>query len=696
MKIDIAQFRGVFFEEAAEHLATMEVGLLQLEQAPNDRATVDAVFRGAHSIKGAAGTFGFLEVASFLHGVETLLDRMRSGTTDVTPRRITLLLGALDALQQLLSAAREDAPLSDPAQSRIALVAAGVEAECAGAHQATAGQIPYAGSDAINMAGVRPGAGSPRTRHLTIVPTARLLQTGLDPALLLRDLATLGTITNCRLHDDRVPQFDAFDAESCYVWWTLDLETIASDENIHDVFVFADDDCEVRIEDGAAARDAQQAATDTVTVASGSGAKHPGTAVAETTSLRVPAAKIDTLVDLVGELVIAQSMVRQLLDGFTSERLPALLDAVTAMERDTHELQERIMGIRMVPIGSVFSRFPRMVRDVAAACGKQITLRIDGQETEIDKGMVERLGDPLTHLVRNCIDHGLEPSDERVAMGKPPTGELHLSARHEGGSVIIEVADDGRGLNTARIRAKAERQGLVRPEDVCTTEYLHGLIFEPGFSTNDEVTDLSGRGVGMDVVKRVVDSMNGTISLASRPGQGTRFRFKLPLTLAILDGLALRVGEQTFIVPLLAVTESFRPTTAEHRSLVGRGEIVLVRGEAVPLVRLNRQLHVPDACETPSEGVVVIVEHDGRRLGLLVDELLGQAQVVLKSLEVNYHRVDGVLGATILGNGSVALILDIAGLERTASRLTVEGLSPAQVATLAVEVQHLALTGVTA
>ncbi|HVY60610.1 MAG TPA: chemotaxis protein CheA, partial [Planctomycetota bacterium] len=334
-------------------------------------------------------------------------------------------------------------------------------------------------------------------------------------------------------------------------------------------------------------------------------------------------------------------------------------------ERATRELQERVMSVRMLPLGSIFSRYPRMVRDLAAHHEKRVDVVVRGAETELDKSVVERLGDPLTHLVRNAVDHGLETPAERRAAGKPERGRLAFDAFHEGGSVVIEVSDDGRGLDLARIREKAVERGLVPAGESVSDERAHELIFLPGFSTAREVSDVSGRGVGLDVVRRNVEALSGSVQLSSEPGRGTRFRLKLPLTLAVLDGLSVRVGEETYILPLSSIVESFEPRREDRRPVLGRGEVLHVRGETMPLVRLGRLFGVPAGAEDAGR-MVVIVEHDGRKLGLGVDELLGQAQVVIKSMEQHFRRVPGVIGATITGEGRIALILDVAGISRLA------------------------------
>ncbi|MGE0679650.1 MAG: chemotaxis protein CheA, partial [Candidatus Binatia bacterium] len=383
---------------------------------------------------------------------------------------------------------------------------------------------------------------------------------------------------------------------------------------------------------------------------------------AESASIRVPTEKVDKLINLVGELVITQSMISQTLEHFSLAKLNQLRESITELERNTRELQERVMAVRMMPIGNSFSRFPRLVRDLATQLNKKIAVQMIGEETELDKGVIERISDPLTHLVRNAADHGIESPEERRAVGKPEQGTIRLQAYHQGGNVIIEVGDDGRGLNVERIKQKALAQGLIGPEDNLSEEQLHALIFHPGFSTAAVVSDVSGRGVGMDVVKKNIEALNGSVTVVSELGKGSCLRIKLPLTLAIIDGLSVKVGDDIYILPLVSIVESIRPRPEQVKRLFGRGEVIAVRGEFLPLIRLYHLFNTPTHIIDPSKGLVVIVETEGKKSGILVDELLGQAQVVIKNLEANYQKVEGVVGATILGDGRVALILDVQGL----------------------------------
>lgn len=385
----------------------------------------------------------------------------------------------------------------------------------------------------------------------------------------------------------------------------------------------------------------------------------------ESSTIRVSTEKVDKLINLVGELVITQSMVSQTVAAFSAEHLPLLEGAVAQMERNLRELQERVMAVRMLPIRTVFSRFPRLVRDLAKECGKEVAIQIKGEETELDKTVIERMSDPLTHLLRNAVDHGIEPPDQRLAQGKPAEGLIRLNAFHQGGSIYIEVADDGLGLDTGKILRKATEQGLICGDESLSDDQVYRLIFRPGFSTADQVTDISGRGVGMDVVLQNIEQLGGSIAIATEVGHGTQFTIKLPLTLAILDGLSIQVGDQVYIIPLMSITESIRPKQADLGTVLHRDEVVSVRGQLMPIVRLYGLFGITPKVADPTQSLLVIVEQEGRKVALLVDELLGQHQVVIKSLETNYQRVPGISGATIMGDGRVALILDVAGLIRT-------------------------------
>ena len=633
MEFDISRFRETFFQEADEHLGEMESGLLQLEGNP-DPELLNAVFRGAHSIKGASGTFGFEDVAHFTHAMEGLLDRMRSGEVAPSAERIGLLLESLDTLRRLLEAARTGAPAPSDAER---LTGSLLVAQRTGEYRRDA-PVQLRSKDRASARWL-----------VRFVPSPEILRQGMDPVLILRDLARLGEVVKVDPDFSQVPELSDLQVDCCYLAWNLELASDSTEAEIRDAFAFVEDGATIEIRRFAAQEPPA--------------APRRAAPAAESGTIRVATGKVDKLIDLVGELIIAQSMASQVLTAFQPSDLGRLQETFAEVERYTRELQERLMGVRMLPIGNAFSRFPRLVRDLAAATGKQVGLRIEGEETELDKSVVERMADPLTHLVRNAIDHGIEPAEDRQAAGKPPSGTIALRARHQGGSVVLEVSDDGRGLDRDRILAKARERGLALEGDDPSDERVFSLIFEPGFSTAATVSDISGRGVGMDVVKKSVEGLNGAIAIASETGKGVSFRIQLPLTLAILDGLLLRVGAQRFVLPLVSIMESIAPHREQLRQVAGGGEVIVLRGEPLPVVRMNRLFHVTSE---DGGGLAVIVENRGKRLALLVDELLGQQQVVIKSLETNFRKVEGAAGATILGDGQPALILDVAAIAEMA------------------------------
>lgn len=665
MMNEFDQFRGAFFEEAAEHVAAMEGALLRLEDHPDDLELLHRIFRGAHSIKGGSGMLGLDDLGRFTHLMESLLDRMRAGTVAVAPELIDLLLRATDALKDLLAATQENLPASTTTEHVL------VELEqVLGSHVARPvprSQLPSPVSSSWILYQVR------------FLPSPDLFRQGIDPLLLLRNLDNLGEMVEVRPDLSRLPALEEMDPESCYLAWSLRLRTDKTPEEIREVFAFVLDNSDVTVtaldqveEHGAGGQlyevgDGNLQATDTQTpspyrLSSGASSYQSGGETQEVSSLRVSIEKVDKLINLVGELVITQSKLSQAVRHFSPETVEQLQATVAALERHTRELQEHVLAVRMLPIGNIFNRFPRLVRDLSATLKKKVTLQIVGEETELDKGMLERLVDPLTHLVRNALDHGIEMPDERRNAGKEEQGVIRIQATHQGGKVIVEVSDDGHGLPTQRIREKAIALGLLAATDSPSEEQIHAFIFHPGFSTAATVTDLSGRGVGLDVVKKNVDALTGSISVTSKPGRGARFLLKLPLTLAILDGLSLRVGEQTYLIPLINILESIQPRPEQVKTVLGQGEVLIVRGEVVPLLRLHQLFNIPTRTTDPCQGLTVIVEHDGRMVAVLVDELLDQQQVVIKSLETNFRKIDGVAGATILGDGRVALILDVAGL----------------------------------
>jgi two-component system chemotaxis sensor kinase CheA len=663
---ELKQFHATFFEEVRDHVQTLEERLLELESNPSDIELLNALFRAAHSVKGSSGLLGFETIMGLTHSMENLLEALRGGTLKSSQALTSLLLEATD----LLGACVESAKNEVEAPSIVEVV-----------------QRLDAASDGDSATGSNEER---RTWTIDFRPHPPTFAQGLDPAIMLRELAALGE-AQIRASTAGLPPEGEFDPEHSYLGWTISLTTDATEATIREVFLFVEDLADLKIElvaETKARADALSASADdgprgrTVTSSSTSPATDAGT-------LRVTTEKIDRLVNLVGELVIAQAMIARSLEDFTPSELPRMRDAVTEMERHTRELQDRVMNIRMIPIGSIFSRFRRLIRDLSGSLGKEIELQLIGEDTELDKSMVDHLADPLMHLVRNAADHGLDTVEERRAAGKSDCGRITLSARHQGGNVIVDVSEDGRGLDTKRIRAKAVANGLISEDDQLSDEQIHELIFAPGFSTAAALTDVSGRGVGMDVVKRTVTALGGDISITTEAGKGTRFRLSLPLTLAILDGMSLRVGQSTFVLPLNQVIETLSLSKASVRQVLQQGEVIMVRGEARPLVRLARLLSIEDDVANPRP-LAVVVEAGELHFALMVDELLGKSQYVIKSLEPNLKKLDGMLGATILGDGTVALILDVPALARIGSvrirddRATPKRLMPGHVPSIGV------------
>lgn len=716
MSNDFAQFQEAFFEEAAEHLAVVEEGLLKLEQNPNDLDLLNQIFRSAHSIKGTSGMFGFTDIAQFTHKMETLLDLLRNGQKVVTPQVADLLLRSTDCLKSLVEAAKSGSPIDAETVQR--LTAELVVSQGAGLGASGIEKTKATGSDSVSATG--------RSWVYTIAwtPPAWLFQRGLDPLQFFKELRNLGTLSQVTIDTAKLPDFGVMDPEICYLSWTMQLETEKDRKAIEAVFEFVIEDSTLIIEETRVpgsgfqvsssgsqheTRNAQPETDDgspkplgEILVDSGvvsrealdqalAQQKRVGQILveqrvaspqqveqalqkqrkmeiaaqskkADTTSIRVDTDKIDKLINLVGELVITQSMLSDLGTRFEMSHMSVLLERMAQLERNTREIQERVMSIRMLPIGTAFSRFPRLVRDLAAKAGKKIQLVLSGEETELDKTVIESIGDPLTHLVRNSADHGLEPPEERLDNNKQEIGTIRLNAFHQGGNICITVEDDGRGLNRDRIVARAVKQGLIGENEKLSDDQIWPLIFRPGFSTAEKVTDVSGRGVGMDVVKRNIEGLGGTVSIKTMPGHGTIFTLKLPLTLAIIEGMTVRVGQETYIVPLLSILESIQPKPGAVKTIVGKGEVIDVRGTYLPVVRMYEVFALEPEITTPTAAILLILETEGERVAVMVDEILGQQQVVIKSMEQNFRKVEGIAGATILGDGTVGFILDVRGL----------------------------------
>ena len=645
MAIDLRQFHQTFFDESQEGLAVMEALLLEMEcqnGRSSDPDALNSIFRVVHSIKGGSGTFGFGWLADFSHTLETFLEPVRTGECLLDRAVAGLLLRSVDCLHSLLEGVRHDKPVNNAA---IEEVVAQLET------------LPQATGTPANVAAKDPGTALPGW-HIRFIPNVSLFESGNDPLRILRELAELGTL-QVRADLTRLPSWDNFNPEKCYLGWDLELRAACTHEAIQEVFAWVVDDCEIIIEalDSPPIVAVMAATTETA----------GGAVRTHSTSIRVSTEKMDALVDIVGELVITQTILNQTVAQLGPDNLPRLAAGLAQLERNLRQLQEDVMRIRMLPVGFIFSRLPRLVRDVGEQLGKKVNLLISGEATELDKSVIERISDPLLHMVRNSLDHGIESPAERLAAGKPETGQIRLAAHQRGGNVIVEIEDDGRGLVLDKILARAVERGLIPAGAELTTEQAHELIFQPGFTTTDSVSDLSGRGVGLDVVRNNIYALGGNVDIDSQVGRGTRFSIRLPLTLAILDGLGVEVGQQTYIVPLANITESLRPTPENVHRLPGGEEILAFRQEHIPLIRLTRLFQTTARNDVTPQEIIVVVEANGRHAGLIVDDLLGQQQVVIKSLDAHYRRVDGIAAATILGDGTVAFILDVANLVRRTS-----------------------------
>lgn len=669
MSIDLQRFHQTFFEESFEGLEAMEAALLRLDPGAPDSETVNTIFRAAHSIKGGAGTFGFSEIAAFTHHLETLLDQVRAGQRATDQALIELVLRSVDVLREMLETARDGGTVS-------------INAEVFEALRSMSAGEPPAVSEAPVTAPMELDAGHWQIRF---VPKPDIMLCGNDPLRILRELGRLGDM-QLTADLNALPEFSDLDPEQCYLSWTASLDSDASEADIRDVFAWVEDDCDLSIERAgvvAGASESQsempletrsEAQAPTASAVKAEAATPVATAAAprlavnkpaakESSSIRVAVEKIDELINLVGELVITQAMLQEsasALDPVSNEKL---LSGLSELDRNTRHLQEAVMSTRMLPVDFVFSRFPRVVRDTATRLGKQVVLQTEGEGAELDKGVIEKIVDPLNHIVRNAIDHGVEMPADRKAAGKPAEATIRLRAWHQGGHIAIQVSDDGRGLNREKILAKAREAGMPVSDSMPDAE-VWPLIFAPGLSTAAEVTDISGRGVGMDVVRKNIQSLGGGVEIVSTPGKGTEVTIRLPLTLAILDGMSVRVGEEIYILPLNTVVESLQPTSEELKSIAGKRQVLRVRGNFLPLLSVREYFKQPASHLALEESIVVIVEAEGRQMALVVDELVGQQQVVIKNLEQNYRRVAGVSGATIMGDGRVALILDVGDIVR--------------------------------
>jgi two-component system, chemotaxis family, sensor kinase CheA len=694
MSIDMAQFHQVFFEESFEGLDAMESGLLNLDLGDVNVDDINTIFRAAHSIKGGSGTFGFTSVSDFTHVMETLLDEMRDGRRPVTQPAVNVLLGSVDCLREMLQAIQEgkDVDAASVSSHKQALDSE-LQYPSSAASDPFAASTPSAISQALSVAEPSSFSSEPIGWSIAFSPHLSMLKSGNEPVRMFRELAALGELV-VTADLQGVPDLYQLNPEDCYLSWKLDVAGAVPEAEVDDIFAWVEDSCdlakspvygdavmpseaipEIGTETKSfAAHGSNLSETplaekrDTAVVAEQKKEEQKA-AVKGSSSIRVDTSKIDTLINMVGELVITQSMLSLIGEHFEINKLDQLKNGLSQLERHTRELQESVMNIRMLPISFVFSRFPRLAHDISSKLGKKIELKLVGEHTEVDKTVVELISDPLVHLVRNSLDHGIEMPDVRRTAGKSETGTVTLEAYHRGGNIVIEVRDDGKGLDKDKLRAKAVEKGLIEPDALLTDKQCFELIFMPGFSTAEKLTDISGRGVGMDVVRKNIQALGGNIEIISELGIGTTMSIHLPLTLAILDGQSIAVGDETYIVPLGSIIESLNIREDKINKVAGKGETFMLRSEYLPIIRMHEIFNVPSARATKlTDGLLVVVEGQGVRCGLFVDDLLGQQQVVIKSLEANYRRVEGISGATILGDGSVALILDIPGLVRLANQ----------------------------
>ncbi len=692
----MAAIRETFFQECEEQLGELEVGLNAMDEGVADSETVNAVFRAVHSIKGGAGAFKLDRLVRFAHTFETSLDLIRSDQLAPSPSVIRTMLRSADLLADLVKASRTDHPVDE---ARVEAQIAELKALSENVKEAPT--VANAGGGEADGLDFQPllleiddlGAPEPQAVRFAIklIPAPELYRKGNETVRLLRELSRMGEF---RVECDarHVPTLDALDPEGAYLTWRVELTTGEDEAAIHELFEFVVDDCELEIVvDRAAASEANTpaeaapsapsvaasafgspivaapaepiAAVSTATAIEPEKAKSEAAkpeAAASAATIRVDLERVDRLINLVGELVINQAMLSQRVLEAGLARSSSVAAGLGALEQLTREIQEGVMAIRAQPVKPLFQRMSRIVRELTDATGKIVRLRTEGEATEVDRTVIERLADPLTHMIRNAVDHGVERPEVREAAGKPAQGEVKLSAAHRSGRIVIEVSDDGAGINRQRVREIAIKKELIAPDAQLTDGEIDNLLFMPGFSTAQTVSNISGRGVGMDVVKRSIQALGGRITIASRPGQGSIFSMSLPLTLAVLDGMVVKVADQTLVVPLTAIVETLRPKAGDVHSLGVNARVISDRGGFAPLIDVGQELGYRRDAADPVGSVVLVVETEvSTRCALVVDAIHDQRQVVIKSLEANYRQVPGIAAATILGDGRVALILDI-------------------------------------
>jgi two-component system chemotaxis sensor kinase CheA len=679
---DLAEFKQTYFQECEDLLADLEGQLTALQDGETDDEILHAAFRAIHSIKGGAGAFGFTRLVGFAHVFETVLDQMREHRLETSNANVALLIRSGDVLTDLVTAAQNDEePPEDLGREILENLhsLAGTTADADDDDDDFFDDIDFgdANQAGASSSGAEEKSEPSKVFNITFSATPQLFNRANDPLILIRELKSLGTLETI-VDDSGLPTLADIEADGSYLTWSFKLTTSSSKEDIQSVFEFVLDDCDLGIEEEieeeqheeqqekavvAERNDKPDIVEKDPVVPARQASKGTTESKKAPASIRVDLERIDRLVNMVGELVITQAMLREQVKQLSAKEQADLLHDVESLDLQMRELQDGVMSIRAQPVKSVFSRMTRLVRELSASLNKEAKLDINGENTEIDKTVIEELADPLTHMIRNSMDHGLETPDEREKSGKPREGTIRLAAEHRNGKIVISVGDDGRGINREKVFKKAVEKGLISSDATPIDDEIDNLILLPGFSTADQVSDVSGRGVGMDVVVRKIQNMGGRIGITSVPGRSSQFNLTLPLTLAVLDGMIIRVGDEFYIIPITSIVESLRPDSASVHELPSGGDVLSIRGGFINLVHLAKLFGIQPKSERSDDRLIVVVETGASGpIGLVVDELVGQQQVVIKSLESNYRRVEGVAGATILGNGMVALILDVDGI----------------------------------
>lgn len=681
---DSDEFISIFLSEANEIVEGLENDLVLLEDNKSDEDLLNKIFRSAHTLKSSAGTVGFTTMSELNHVAENLLEKVRSGKLDVTPQMITVLLEFLDTVKLMLQNIVDGVGEADGV-TNIESLKAKIKAIAEGNDIST---VSVEKKEEAPKTEEKPKEESKESSsnnmfHIEMIFKPSIFDNGIDPLMFLNDLKAIGTISNLKIDISNLPAIsDLEDPYACYTQFSLDVETSSTLEQVQNIFLFVIDDNDINItekveekeeeakpveekveekEEEKHEEEKKEEVHDDKANKAAPAAKPTGTKVQAPSTVRVDIRKLDSLMNLIGELVIAQSRIMQLTQNLDIDN--GLKEAVSSMDRTSRQIQEEVMNIRMMPIGPIFTQFHRYVRDLNLELNKEVKLVLKGETTEIDKNMLEQLSDPLKHIIRNSMDHGIEKTkEERIARGKPEYGTITMSAAHQEGHVVIEVSDDGNGLNKEKIFNKAVEKGLLSKDGNYSDAEIYRTIFSPGLSTAEKVTDISGRGVGMDVVRANVEKMKGKIEIKSAEGVGSTFIIKLPLTLAIIEGITFAIGEQIYVMPLISIIEQIKIKSDQVKPFEGKGEMIKIRDEYLPLIRLHKVFEIDTQVNEIDDGIVVVVEAGYRKCAIFVDELLDQQQVVIKSLDSAFSKHAGIAGGTILGDGRIALIIDIQGL----------------------------------